>query len=197
MNSYFFKITDDEKKNILNKHKELYNGYVSLQRTVEPTQLSVFDDITDKRGYTLKNSDVIIEAKEKMCSECGGGMYEGECMECGSMNEGMDVEDLNTDNSMDYMESDDHMYEMDEEEDDDHMYEMDEEEDDEHIYEIEEDDDDLYNPVAESFVRSSNKLGLVHEREELEIKKENLILAKVVDNDLVNIRNFMRKINNY
>lgn len=187
MNSYFFKITDDEKKSILNKHKELYNGYVSLQRTVEPTQLSVFDDITDKRGYTLKNSDVIIEAKEKMCSECGGGMSEGECMECGSMNEGMDVEDLNTDNSMDYMESDEHMYEMGEEDDDENIYEIEEEED----------DDDMYNPVAESFVRGSNKLGLVHEREELEIKKENLILAKVVDNDLVNIRNFMRKINNY
>ncbi len=45
-------------------------------------------------------SDLEIDAREinslkkEMCSECGSGnMYEGECMECGSMYEG-DIQEL-------------------------------------------------------------------------------------------------------
>lgn len=177
MNSYFFKITDDEKKNILTKHKELYDGYVSLQKTHTPTQLSIFDDITDKTGYTLKNSDIIRETKEGMCSECGGGMYEGECMECGSMNENLDMEDLNLDDSMEYMESDDY------------------------VYEIELDDEKKYSPMMESFIKIAGKMNLINEVPKPNKQKQKIVESKPIDNKLVsdldNIKNFMKKINNY
>jgi len=45
----------------------------------------------DKRIFDIENK--IFENKDmkkQMCSECGGKMYEGECMECGSMYEGDD-----------------------------------------------------------------------------------------------------------
>ena len=87
MNSYFFKITEEEQNDILRKHKELYNGYLSVQQKNNPARISVYDDISDKQGFTLKNSDLIKENTGGMCSECGGSMYEGECSECGSMNE--------------------------------------------------------------------------------------------------------------
>jgi hypothetical protein len=177
MNSYFFKITDDEKKNILTKHKELYDGYVSLQKNNTPTQLGVFDDITDKTGYTLKNSDIVKEAKEQMCSECGGNMVEGECMECGSMNEGWDTEDLNPENSMDYMESDDY------------------------IYEIELEEGKKYSPMMESFINIASKMNLINETPKPNKQKQKIVESKPQNNKLVseldNIKNFMKKINNY
>ena len=42
MNSYFFNVTEEEKKDILSKHRELYNGYVTQSPTSEnKTQLTV------------------------------------------------------------------------------------------------------------------------------------------------------------
>ena len=38
-----------------------------------------------KSSNRIKNR---INENTGMCSECGGKMYEGECMECGSMYEG-------------------------------------------------------------------------------------------------------------
>ena len=48
----------------------------------------------DKRIFDIENK--IFENKDmkkQMCSECGGKMYEGECMECGSMYEG-DIQEI-------------------------------------------------------------------------------------------------------
>jgi RecJ-like exonuclease len=175
MNSYFFKITDDERKNILTKHKELYNGYLSLQKNYAPTQISVFDDVSDKTGFTLKGSDLVKEGKEQMCSECGGAMYEGECSECGSMNENWDTEDLNLDNSMDYMESDDYIYE----------------------FEIEEEKE--YSPMMESFINIASKMNLIHETKKPNKQKivESKAPSNKLDNELDSIKNFMKKINRY
>lgn len=175
MNSYFFKITDEEQKDILSKHRELYNGYVSLQKNYSPTQIGVFDDISDKIGYTLKGTDLVKENKEQMCSECGGTMYEGECSECGSMNENWDTEDLNPENSMDYMESNDYIYE----------------------FEIEEGKE--YSPIVESFIKIASKMNLLNETKVPKKKAivESKELPNKLDNELDSIKNFMKKINRY
>ncbi len=85
MNSYFFNVTEEEKKNILSKHRELYNGYVVQNPTSEnKTQLTVQDFAKDKKGITLKNSDLVKESKH---------------------NKTWKKSDLNKSNKMDYIES--------------------------------------------------------------------------------------------
>lgn len=85
MNSYFFNVTEEEKKDILSKHRELYNGYVVQNPTSEnKTQLTVQDFAKDKKGITLKNSDLVKESIH---------------------NKTWKKSDLNKSNKMDYIES--------------------------------------------------------------------------------------------
>ena len=85
MNSYFFNVTEEEKKDILSKHRELYNGYVVQNPTSEnKTQLTVQDFAKDKKGITLKNSDLVKESVH---------------------NKTWKKSDLNKSNKMDYIES--------------------------------------------------------------------------------------------
>jgi hypothetical protein len=83
-----------EKSDILDQHKSLYNGYQTMQPEVSNTQpLYVFDPAGDKHGMVVNNKGEVKRytnmgineqvEKKSMC-ECGGEMYEGECMECGS-----------------------------------------------------------------------------------------------------------------
>jgi len=193
MNSYFFKITDEEKTNILNKHKELYNGYLSVQAKVKPTRLSTYDDISDKKGFTLTNADLVKESTGGMCSECGGKMYEGECSECGSMNENLDVKDIDTENKMDFIEMNHNMDEMDYD-----MIEMDEMDDDEEpIYEFEYDEYDGMNPMTESFVKEAKKLILSESKKPAKKLNENYRKDAVVNDKLAEIKNFMHRIAKY
>jgi hypothetical protein len=111
-------ISQEEKNDILSKHKTLYNGYQTMQTSTPNTQpLYVQDFAGDKEGMVINNKGVvkkytnyrINESDEKqMCSECGGQMMEGECMECGTQYEGecLDCveEDLNPDDGFDYLE---------------------------------------------------------------------------------------------
>lgn len=87
-------ISPDEKANILSQHREIYNGYRTLQPNVPSEQpLYVQDFAKDKVGAVLNNKGVVkgytnvgineqVESKE-VCDECGSMMMEGECMECG------------------------------------------------------------------------------------------------------------------
>ena len=85
MNSYFFNVTEEEKKDILSKHRELYNGYVVQNPTSSnTTQLTVQDFAKDKKGITLKNSDLVKESIH---------------------NKTWKKSDLNKSNKMDYIES--------------------------------------------------------------------------------------------
>jgi len=202
MNSYFFKITDEEKKHILNKHKDLYDGYVTMQTKVKPTRLSIHDDISDKKGFTLTNADLVKESTGGMCSECGGKMYEGECSECGSMNENWDTKDIDTENKMDFIEMNHNMGEMDYD-----MIEMDEMEydmiemydDEEPIYEFEYDEYGEMSSITESFVREAKKLILSESRKIKSAKKlnENYKKDAVVNDKLAEIKNFMHRIAKY
>jgi hypothetical protein len=55
MNAYFFNITNEERENILDKHKEVYDGYVTnyVKPNVQP--LYVQDFANDKEGITVNN----------------------------------------------------------------------------------------------------------------------------------------------
>jgi hypothetical protein len=96
MNQYFFKITKEERENILDKHKSLYNGYATNQTTSNLTPLYTQDLANDKGGITINskgevgryNNKLYIKESKDVCEQCGSGLVEGECMECGyKMNE--------------------------------------------------------------------------------------------------------------
>lgn len=86
-------ITNEEKENILSQHREIYNGYRTVQSNPSNTQpLYVQDFAKDKDGAVMSNKGNIKkytnvginEQKEELnCSECGGMVKEGECVECG------------------------------------------------------------------------------------------------------------------
>jgi len=191
MNSYFFKITDEEKTNILNKHKDLYNGYLSVQAKVKPTRLSTYDDISDKKGFTLTNADLVKEGRERACEQCGGSISEGECMECGAMNENWNTDDIDTETNMDFIEMEE-MY------DDGEMEEM--YDDEETIYELEYDEYDM-SSMTETFVREAKKLILSKTKNlKTPTKKkinENNNLNNGVNEKLIEIKNFMHRIAKY
>jgi hypothetical protein len=191
MNSYFFKITDEEKTNILNKHKDLYNGYLSVQAKVKPTRLSTYDDISDKKGFTLTNADLVKEGRERACEQCGGSISEGECMECGAMNENWNTDDIDTETNMDFIEMEE-MY------DDGEMEEM--YDDEETIYELEYDEYDM-SSMTETFVREAKKLILSETKNSKTPtnKKinENNNLNNGVNEKLIEIKNFMHRIAKY
>jgi hypothetical protein len=55
MNAYFFNITNEERENILDKHKEVYDGYVTQYVKPEAQELYVQDFANDKKGVTVNN----------------------------------------------------------------------------------------------------------------------------------------------
>ena len=57
MNAYFFPVSNEERENILNRHKEVYNGYKTLNpNPVENEQpLYVQDFANDKGGLVVNN----------------------------------------------------------------------------------------------------------------------------------------------
>lgn len=142
MRGYFGlgQLSSEEKSDILDQHKSVYNGYQTMQPQVSNTQpLTVYDFAGDKEGMVVNNKGEVKRytnmgineqvEKKSMC-ECGGEMYEGECMECGysegemeesdsdwdaTLMDGLEeetgklsdiynVEDLNSDSGFDYIE---------------------------------------------------------------------------------------------
>ena len=56
MNPYFFKMSNEEKENILDQHKHLYDGYVTkYNQESNQTPIYVQDLANDKNGITLNN----------------------------------------------------------------------------------------------------------------------------------------------
>lgn len=86
-------IPQNEKEDILSKHRELYNGYRTMQPEVKNTQpIYVQDFAKDKLGATITTTgevkpytDYRINESHVMdtCEQCGGQLDEGECSECG------------------------------------------------------------------------------------------------------------------
>ena len=136
MNAYFLTVSEEEKTNILDKHKTLYDGYSVRNEVPNEQPLYVQDFANDKTGVTVKsngevtgyNNKIYMKESKSVCSECG--LYEEVC-ECGSsymgeeediefedFNEGSafsddettegiyDVDDLDSENKFDYTEED-------------------------------------------------------------------------------------------
>lgn len=60
MNSYFFKMNKEEKDNILDQHKQAYDGYVTrYNQESNQTPLYVQDYANDKNGITVNNKGVV------------------------------------------------------------------------------------------------------------------------------------------
>ena len=98
MNAYFLNVTQEERSNILDKHKTLYDGYAVRNETPNEQPLYVQDFANDKEGITVKsngevgkyNNKIYMKESKSICPECG--LYEDVC-ECGtSMNEDDDIE---------------------------------------------------------------------------------------------------------
>lgn len=70
MNSYFFKMTNEEKNNILDQHKEVYDGY--LTSYIKPSNeqpLYTQDFANDKQGLTVNNKGVVTAYKNMNINE--------------------------------------------------------------------------------------------------------------------------------
>ncbi len=95
MRGYFGlgQLSANEKQDILNQHKSLYNGYQTMQPQVSNTQpLYVYDFAGDKDGMVVNNKGEVkkytnmgineqVEQKE-VCDECGAMIMDGVCNEC-------------------------------------------------------------------------------------------------------------------
>lgn len=79
MNAYFFKMNREEKDNILDQHKQLYDGYVTrYNQESNQTPLYTQDLANDKNGITVSNKGVIknytnMNINEAMLDTIGDG----------------------------------------------------------------------------------------------------------------------------
>jgi hypothetical protein len=63
-----------------------------------------FEEVEDEDLDTLFNGENEPLMEGEMCEECGGGLSEGECMECGYRQMNEETYDLNPENEFDYVE---------------------------------------------------------------------------------------------
>jgi len=63
MNQYFFNVTKEERENILDKHKSVYDGYVTQYAQGNMYDLTVQDLANDKKGITVNSRGEVSEYK--------------------------------------------------------------------------------------------------------------------------------------
>jgi hypothetical protein len=59
MKAYFLNVPNEEKENILNQHKNIYDGYVTSYAKPHEQPLYVQDFANDKNGITVSNKGVV------------------------------------------------------------------------------------------------------------------------------------------
>ena len=69
MNAYFFKMTNEERSNILDQHKEVYDGYVTQYAQSNEQPLYTQDFANDKEGLTVNNKGVVTSYKNMHINE--------------------------------------------------------------------------------------------------------------------------------
>jgi hypothetical protein len=69
MNQYFFNVTKEERENILDKHKTIYDGYVTEYAQGNMYPLTVQDLANDKKGITVNNKGEVSEYKNVAINE--------------------------------------------------------------------------------------------------------------------------------
>jgi hypothetical protein len=116
MNAYFFGISEQEKQNILDKHKEVYNGYQTLNPSPVSNNQPLYtqDFANDKGGLTVNNKGEVMkytnmginESIEEgvMCEQCG--LKESDC-KCGTNEEMCEqgCSDITEQEDIDYSDS--------------------------------------------------------------------------------------------
>jgi len=103
MNAYFVGITQQEKNNILDQHKKIYDGYRIVQQTnTQPQPLYVQDFANDKEGFVVNNrgdvkkyTNMGINESQEEFESMEMEMEEDDCVECGMKEtyEDMDMSD--------------------------------------------------------------------------------------------------------
>jgi hypothetical protein len=70
MNAYYFKMTNEERDNILDQHKEIYDGYVtSYAQQPKEQPLYTQDLANDKQGLTVNNKGEVTAYKNMNINE--------------------------------------------------------------------------------------------------------------------------------
>ena len=69
MNQYFFKMTNEERTNILDQHKHVYDGYVTNYAKPNEQPLYTQDFANDKGGITINNKGEITTYKNMGINE--------------------------------------------------------------------------------------------------------------------------------
>ena len=69
MNAYFFNMTNEERENILDQHKHIYDGYVTNYGQAKEQPLYVQDMANDKNGVTINNKGEVSEYKHMNINE--------------------------------------------------------------------------------------------------------------------------------
>ena len=69
MNSYFFKMSKEERNNILDQHKELYNGFATNDVTSNMQPLYTQDFANDKGGITVSNKGDVMTYRNMNINE--------------------------------------------------------------------------------------------------------------------------------
>jgi hypothetical protein len=70
MNAYYFKMTNEERDNILDQHKTIYDGYVtSYAQQPKEQPLYTQDFANDKEGITVSNKGVVTSYKNMGINE--------------------------------------------------------------------------------------------------------------------------------
>ena len=103
MNAYFVGITQQEKNNILDQHKKIYDGYRIVQQTnTQPQPLYVQDFANDKEGFVVNNrgdvkkyTNMGINESQEEFETMEMEIEEDDCVECGMKEtyEDMDMSD--------------------------------------------------------------------------------------------------------
>lgn len=103
MNAYFVGITQQEKNNILDQHKKIYDGYRLIQQNnTEPQPLYVQDFANDKEGFVVNNrgdvkkyTNMGINESQEEFETMEMEIEEDDCVECGMKEtyEDMDMSD--------------------------------------------------------------------------------------------------------
>lgn len=103
MNAYFVGITQQEKNNILDQHKKIYDGYRIVQQTnTHPQPLYVQDFANDKEGFVVNNrgdvkkyTNMGINESQEEFETMEMEIEEDDCVECGMKEtyEDMDMSD--------------------------------------------------------------------------------------------------------
>lgn len=103
MNAYFVGITQQEKNNILDQHKKIYDGYRLIQQNnTEPQPLYVQDFANDKEGFVVNNKGDVkkytnmgINESQEEFETMEMEMEVDDCVECGMKEtyEDMDMSD--------------------------------------------------------------------------------------------------------